>query len=824
MLTTVFIAFLLSLIVLILIVGGFLLYIYWWLVQRPAPKYEQNHSLDCLEKPVEILRDKHAIPHIYAETEADLFRAQGFVHAQDRLWQMEQNRRIAQGRLAEVFGEPALEADRFSRIVGFARLAQAEWDALDEAARNPLIWYAEGVNAYVQSCSGRPAAEFNLLRFDPEPWQPVDCLALFKVMAWSQSINWESELVRWQLVAQMDPVRAAELEPEYPAESPIAAELDGQGEAMRQISASGLLLNKYDEIRGWMQTVQAGEGSNVWAVAPKASASRRAMLASDPHMSIQIPDIWYENHLIGPGYDVAGASYCGVPGVFHGHNERMAWGMANAYIDTQDLFVEQPAPENPNGAGEDSEIYLYEDGPESATVLEESIRVRRQDAPYLERVVITRHGPLISRFVDSPDLPALALRWTGQNAGNSIGALLRLNRAGSGQEFCDALKGWRSPALTFVYADVDGNIGYQLAGDVPVRTECLGLTPTPGWAAKNAWQAFVPAEELPHCYNPESGKIIIANQKLTGDDFPHFLGLEFDPGWRAQQIVETLDKKERFSLRDMENLQLDTVSQYATRLNRRLSTLQSDDPWEKIAIQELQKWNHRMDSESRAALIFQYTHIALLDLVFGDKLGPAHEGYLGISRSPLFLVHGFAQRSSLKLLELLEEKEESVWYTEIKTGRRRTRHELMQEALSIAVDQIRREVSESAQRWNWGRMHQVRYVHPLGSVALFRRIFNRGPFPVGGDATTVNQSGFAPRRWPGLVQSAAVYRQIFEVGEWEKSQSVIMTGQSGHPLGAHYDDQMTMWQEGVYHAMPWAREAVRDAMRYRTILQPEKHG
>lgn len=832
MLTNVLIAFIVSLVVLIFIVGGFLLYIYWWLVQRPAPKYDGTHTLDCMDAPVEILRDKHAIPHIYAQTEADLYRAQGFVHAQDRLWQMEQNRRIAQGRLAEVFGEPALEADRFSRIIGFSRLAQMEWDGLDETARQPLLWYAEGVNAYMENYAeqrgGKPAAEFNLLRFTPDPWQPVDSLALFKVMAWSQSLNWESELLRLQLVQNMDPIRAAELEPEYPADSPIAAEMLGQDKAMRLLSASGLLLNKYDEIRTWLKVPQAGEGSNAWVIAPQAAVNRKALLASDPHMSIQIPDIWYENHLIGPDLNVSGASYCGVPGVFHGHNEHIAWGAANAYIDTQDLFIERSAADVGNGAGTEAddserETFAYGEDWEAAQVLEEEIRVRRRESPVVERVVITRHGPLISRFLDQDaELPDLALQWTGQRAGQTLSALLAVNRAQNWEQFREALTQWSSPALTFVYADVEGNIGYQVAGDVPVRAQSLGLTPAAGWSTQSDWQEFVPHDALPQGYNPESGRIVIANQKLTGDDFPHFLGIEFDPGWRAQHLTEALLRKERYTLRDMENLQVDNTSKFALRLNKWLTTVESDESWEKIAIQELQKWNFRMDSDSRAALIFQYAHIALLEMVFGDKLEGATEGYLGISRSPLFLIHGFAQRSSLKLLELLDEHAESVWYTEMKTGRSRSRYELLQEALSLAVARVRDDVSDSAQRWNWGRIHQIRYVHPLGSVALFRRIFNRGPFPVGGDGTTVNHTGHSLRRTLGLVQSAAVYRQVFELGEWENSRSVIMTGQSGHPLGTHYDDQMTMWQEGVYHSMPWDREAVRDAMSYRTLLEPSR--
>ncbi|HXF63847.1 MAG TPA: penicillin acylase family protein, partial [Caldilineaceae bacterium] len=582
-----------------LIVGGFLLYIYWWLVQRPTPKLDGTFVLDCLEQPVEVRRDKHGIPHVYAQNRADLLRAQGFLHAQDRLWQMEQNRRIARGTLAEVFGESALEADRFSRIIGFRRAAKAELAVLEADARQLLTWYCQGVNAYIEQHQGKLAAEFNLLRVTPEPWQPEDILAHSKVMAWGLGINWESELVRLRLLQRLGPIRAADLEPDFPKQNPVIMEAVGSETVTRLLSTAGLLLNEYEKVKQWIGPAGDGQGSNSWAIAPKHSMTRRAILCNDPHLALQMPGVWYENHLECPDFRVSGASFAGVPGVVIGHNEHIAWGFTNACVDVQDLYLERAHPEDPTR-------FEYQGQWEPATVIEETIQVRRGQ-PHVERVVVTRHGPLISNLVpEAANAPPLALRWTGHEPGRILSALLLLNQARNWEEFQAALEGWSAPAQNITYADADGNIGYVLAGAIPLRRQNLGLVPAPGWDGAHEWAGMIPPRELPRLYNPPSGKIVTANQKITGDDYHHFLGAEFLPGWRAARLEEMLSEKERFSLRDMEEMQLDTVSKFAAALAPWFAQLDSDDPWVTVALGYLRRWNYRMDADSTPALIFQY--------------------------------------------------------------------------------------------------------------------------------------------------------------------------------------------------------------------------
>jgi penicillin amidase len=313
---------------------------------------------------------------------------------------------------------------------------------------------------------------------------------------------------------------------------------------------------------------------------------------------------------------------------------------------------------------------------------------------------------------------------------------------------------------------------------------------------------------------------VTANNKIVGDDYHHFLGADFHPGWRAARLEEMLGEKERYSLRDMEEMQLDTTSKFAALLTPFFAQLNSDDPFIKVAIGYLRKWNYQLDPESTAGLVMHYALTCLLDEVYGKKIEELRDPYLGITRSPIFLMSGFAHRATVKLLELLSTEVESPWYTDLETQRHRTRDEVLYAALAEAVQRIRAELGDNARRWNWGREHQVRYVHPLGSVRMFRSLFNRGPFPVGGDATTPNQTAHAPKLPLGLVQVTASYRQIYDVGVWDHAQTVTTSGQSGHPMSANYADQIPMWLEGVYHPMPWSRSAVQDAARNRIELLP----
>ncbi len=818
----------LSLLILGVALGGALyLFVYGRYIQRPVPDYDTDGVIPGLDATVEILRDEFAIPHIYAETRDDLFRAQGWVHAQDRLWQMEQGRRVAQGRLAEVFGEPALDADRFCRLIGFQRAAEAELPTQDAETLRVLEMYCAGVNAFIDAHrNGRLGAEFNLLRVKPEPWQPTDILAFGKVTAWSLSINWESELTRIVLREELGELRAAEVEPEYP-ETPIILEAVGDEEQQRLQSTAGLLLHSYDNLKGWIEQAtgggNGGQGSNSWVLAPKRTLNGRPLLCNDPHLSLTMPSTFYENHLVCPDLEVSGVSFPGAPGVVIGHNAHVAWGITNAFTDVQDLYIERTHPDDPTR-------FEFRGEWEQAQVIDEMIRVRR-GRPVNQRVLVTRHGPLINALLSVDKLSAdeaakstpLALRWTGHKPGQLMRAVLGLNTAQNWADFETAMALWPGPTSNVTYADDQGHIGYVLAGHHPRRDErTLGLVPLPGWSGEHEWDGLIPAAELPRVFDPPSGKIVTANNKIVGDDYPYFLGVEFYPGWRAERIEEMLTTKERFSVRDMEQMLSDVQSGLATRVAPWFAQLQSDDAVEQTALSYLRGWNGRIEVDSEAATVYHYVWTALLRLVFADKLSDTgYRRYIGGVGNPLFQNNGFAMRAERRLLELIESQAESPWYADVATGRPRTRDELLAAALAAGVRELRAAVGDSTTRWQWGRLHQLRYVHPLGSVRLLRTFFNRGPFPIAGDRHTPMVSVSDPLLPPPLVRVVPSYRQLLDVGAWEKSQTVTTSGQSGHPLGAHYDDQIELWREFGYHGMAWARSEVEGSRVYGMRLTGE---
>ncbi len=787
-----------------------LVLLYGWTVLRPLSRTKGQQIVPGLTDEVEILRDQWGIPHIYATTETDVWRAQGYVHAQDRLWQMELQRRVAHGRLAAIFGAQVLEADRLSRTIGFGRCAAREFESLDADTLAVLEAYAAGVNAHLAAIGTRLPAEFTVVRLKPEPWTALDSLACARLIAWSMSGNWESELLRTLLVERLGPERAAGLEPEYPAGHPTM--LPGK-EGLQQVA--GLLLSQYDLARHWFGAPgQPGVGSNAWAVDGKHSATGKPLLASDPHLPVQMPCFWYENHLEVGQADLrlAGASTPGIPGIWMGHNDAVAWGTTNSPVDTQDLYVEQPNPAHPGQ-------FRFEEQWEDAQVVAEWIEVRGQPEPVAYPVTITRHGPLLNDLLtetERPGYPPLALRWAGHEVRGFVPALLRLNRARSWREFQDALQAWATPVHQFVYADRDGHVATMMAGLVPVRSEGIGALPAPGWTGTHEWTGWIPAGELPHAIDPEAGFVVSANHKAAGDDYPHFLTLEWAPGFRARRINEVLKNKPRYTRRDFEVLQTDILSGPAQQLVAYFSTLNPSNPWERTALRQMVEWNYRTSRESVGAAVYELCHLHLLQKVYGDKLGPALPGYLGQARNALFGLTSFQGRASARLLQLLEEND-PYWYAA--GGRHRSREELLAEVLRDAVQTLLETVGDNPRRWQWGRFHQVAFRHPLGTSRL-GWMFSRGPYALDGDNDTVALAA-VPLKLPVTFANVVVaYRQVIDLDDFDRSLSVLNTGQSGQPGSPHYADQIEPWREGEYHPMLWSRAQVEEYLENRLLLKP----
>lgn len=803
-----------QIIVVALAILAVLIFAFLWLIfQRPQARVKGRLTLPGLSAAVEVVRDRWGVPHIYAPGRDDGLMALGFVHAQDRLFQMDVSRRLAQGRLAEVLGLAALETDRWSRVLGFWRATEGDLALLDAEEQAVLEAYAAGVNAYITANRYRMPAEFALLGYKPEPWTVRDSLGILKVLGWALGQNWDGELLRVLLAARVGAERAAEIDAAYPAGHPIVTGTDGQVAAEGLAQVADQVLASYRQAGQWLGQAAAG-ASNAWVVGPQQAAMRRPLLANDPHMSVPMPALLYQNHLaIADGsLQVTGASLAGVPGVMAGHNERIGWGITAGRADAQDLTIEQRHPEQPNW-------FRRGETWEPAQVLEEAIPVRGAAQPHVETVLVTRQGPVVNGLVESAaGQPDLSLRWTGHEGSTSFRGLWRLQGAHDWQSFREALAFASEPALNFVYADVDGNIGYQYAGRVPVRGQGCGLIPGPGWDDHFGWEGFVSFGELPYALNPPEGRLVTANNKPAPDGGP-FLGADWLPGYRALRIERMLQAKPRFTARDFQDMQMDVYSVQAEALIPYFIMVDSDQPLQRRILQELEAWNLRVDVDSFAAAAYEAMRLHLLDLVFGDKLGVQAAPYKGRPFSDIFTSSTFSGKAGQALVWLLEE-EESWWFHDAATGRQRTRDEVMLLALERTADTLYQLIGKDPRKWAWGKVHQVEFAHLMGRGRWLRAIFSRGQFPVSGDENTVWMTGYDLALPFGMVTASTAYRQVLDVGDWDRCTAILPTGQSGQPLNAHYADFIDMWREGEQHAMPWTRAAVNQAAAATLWLEP----
>lgn len=519
--------------------------------RRPFPTTDGRVTVPGLREEVNIYWDEYGIPHIYANNQDDLFFAQGYVHAQDRFWQMEFWRHIGQGRLSEIVGEATVESDMFIRTFGWNRIAAdmlAYYEAETLEVMAILDAYSAGVNAYVDTHRNELSLNYTILGlvnepWEIEPWTPINTLSWAVVMSDNLSGNWSEEIDRTNLVKTLGESTVANLLPLYPFDkrpviAPTADLVNDLPQALRPGGATTAI--EWHRVNTRVRTQPAltqalGSGpflgSNNWVVAGEHTATGLPLLANDPHLGIQMPAIWYEVGLHAPGWDMRGFSFAGVPGIIIGHNDRIAWGVTNVGADVQDLYIEKINPSNPNQ-------YEYQGQWEDMEVIQEVIRVNGGEDVTLN-VRVTRHGPIINDMVDDLTDP-LAFKWTAQEPSRIMQSVLLLNQAQNYDDFREALRYWDIPSLNVVYADVDGNIAYQMPGLVPVRPTSNGLLPVPGWTGEHEWEGWIPYEELPAMFNPDEGYIVTANNAVVDEDYPHLISLYWADGDRAERIRQIL--------------------------------------------------------------------------------------------------------------------------------------------------------------------------------------------------------------------------------------------------------------------------------------------
>jgi penicillin G amidase len=759
---------------------------------------EGRIKLEGLQKPVKILRDEWGIAHIYAETQDDLFFAQGLVAAQDRLWQMDLWRRAGEGKLAEVLGPSAIERDLFARLIRYRGDMKAEYESYAPDARQIIEAFVRGVNAQIELSKDRLPIEFRLTGSKPEPWTPEVCLT--RLAGYVMTRNASTEVLRAQLVREFGKEFVdewVETEPERKVEIPEGLDLAGiDSKILAAANAAGSPV-----------TFNPNDGSNNWVIDGTMSATGKPILANDPHRTIALPSLRYLVHLVGPGWNVIGAGEPALPGVAAGHNERAGFGFTIVGIDQQDLYVEEINPANPNE-------YRYRGKWEQMRVEREHIKIKGEAQPREVELKFTIHGPVI--YEDKGIRRAFALRWVGSEPGTAgYLASLTLNRVQNWNEFLKAMERWKVPSENLVYADVDGNIGWLAAGMTPIRKGWSGLLPVPGAEGKYEWQGFLPVSELPQSFNPSKHFIATANQNILPPGYKRELGYEWADPFHFWRISEVLDStKDKFKVADFERLQHDEVSLPARELTAILKEVKGANAELRPYVEMITKWDCVLSKDSAAAALFE---------IWLPKITPAiFKHHVPKEAWPLVA----PRISILKTIAVLKSQEDLKKYGAPKqpnshwpdSNAGANRDAVMLNSLAEAVKEARERLGDDPSKWRWGKLHVAPFTHALSTDDERRALFNLPSVERGGDVYTVNNTYGQNFR----QNHGASFREILDVSDWDRSVATSVPGQSGQPGSKHYADLLPLWAEGKYFPLLYSKQKVEASAKERLTLEPAR--
>ena len=776
---------------LVVIIGG--AGVLYFTLRSSMATYTGDLSVGTKDE-VTILRDERGVAYIKASSPEDLYFAQGYVHAQERLWQMEFNRRVIQGRLSETIGANLLESDIFLRTIGLHRIAERIVDKTTPEGRTVLQSYAGGINAYLEEAGQTP--EMLLLGVKPEPWDEVDTAGMLALMAFDLGSNFTEEATRLALKETISPQLYAEILPPFEDWDSPAIYTEEQAGVSFETQALFELLDTAD-LKG-ISAFLPKLGSNSWVLSPERYAGGTALMANDPHLGLSLPSIWYENCLELEGaMPVYGWSIPGMPLVVIGHNERIAWGMTNIG-DTQDLFLEEQHPDDPHRFKYEGEWY-------TADVIEEEIKVKGQDNPELIEVIFTRNGPLIS------DNPPMSLRWTAYDIeASAVDAVIDANQARNWDEFRQAMLDFTTPMQNIVYADVDGNIGFRTVGLAPIRKQGLGLEPSPGWSADYGWEGFIPMEEMPELFNPPQGYIATANHRVVDDTYPYMIAIDDATPYRMIRIADQLSSGTPLSLEDVKAMQTDWFNPHAAaRLPLWLSLLDGhadalgDD--EKKGLELLGEWleNPVSSPDAAAPAIYASWYMNFMEEVFKEEMGEEmYERFI----SKAYIAY--------KALDYQLEKEESAWFND-------SLDELLLSSYQRTMAELSEQLGPELERWQWQDLQSVSFEHVLGEEDLLKPFFSRGPYPYGGDNETVGRANYSLND-PFNVTLAAGLRFIAVMEPQIKSYGIFSGGQSGHFMSDHYDDHIETWLENRYNKIAGSQEELleQETETRKMILKP----
>jgi penicillin amidase len=769
---------------------------YLWL-RSSLPQLSGIIVVEGASSQIEIIRDRHGVPHIRATTADDAYFGLGYAHAQDRLFQMDFMRRLGAGKLSEVVGPATLGLDRLMRVLGVYRLAEETETRLSPPAMRMLTAYSAGINSFLAGATLPP--EFLLLGYRPALWRPADSLVWSRIMAMRLTGNWHTESLRASLSSRLTPRQINELWPED--NSDIAS----------TTSAKAPELNKFrrmfvELLEDWPRELLPISASNSWVVAGGQSATGKPILANDPHLGFRAPGLWYLARIEAPDLTLTGATVPGVPYHILGHNGHIAWAFTSTGSDTQDLFIERLNPTDAN-------YYITPEGPRAFEIHHETVKIAGEPDVTIT-IRRTRHGPVLSDL--RPGLESIA--GTGHVVALEAASLRKddmtpealfwLNRARGWQEFRSALRLFHAPQQNITYADTSGNIGIIASGRVPIRKAGNGATPAPGWTGSHDWLGFIPFEALPTMFNPASGRIINANNPIAPKSYPYFLGLRHNSSFRAERIHQMMDAaKQPQGLDSFAAMQLDSISLMARDLIPLMTRISPRNQRARRAVEALRGWDMNMARDRPEPLIFTAWLRTFNRLLYADELGGAFSAYWGLR--PLFV------RNVLK--------QEAEWCDDQSTTQVETCDALLQIALEATLDELKTTHGDDQTSWRWGDTHKAFFRHPLfGRIAGLNRIADIRIASDGG-AYTVNraQNRSSDPDEPFASIHGSGYRAIYNLADLNSSRFIQATGQSGHFLSAHYRDLTEMWRDGKYISIPASRDQALDGAIGTLILRPD---
>ncbi len=761
---------------------------------RPLPTIDGDQRLLGLHERAEVLRDTFGVPHIFASDDHDMVYLQGYVTAQDRLFQMDPYRRAAQGRLAEVLGDPGLESDRFMRTLGLGRAAELDLTVASSAARDDLQWFADGVNKFLEQHGESLPIEFLILGYKPEPWRPVDTLSIAKLQLYDAAGNYTQELLRAGIAERL----GTELLPALMPDPGGLAALDQA--AWAQVAP---LLGPDASVPGAAALAEivggAGEGlgSNCWALSGSRTKSGKPLLAGDPHLAVRNPGIWYEVAMTNGQLSLIGFSIPGVPGVVIGHNADVAWTFTYAYADTQDLFVERQDPK-------DLRSFEYQGRFEPATFIRESIKVKGKADPVIVDVAVTRHGPIITPVVTG-QRAQLALRWSALDATKTFDAVRGMNRARSFDEFRAAAADFSGAALSACYADTAGHTAYLLVGRLPDRPG-TGSVPMPGWTGAHEWRGLLPGSANPFVLDPADGIVLNANNRPVRSPSDVGWNGEWDPGFRYAYLRTQLEQLRGADVAAMSRLQNDYTSLPVQRFREAIDaarpTTAQGQQVQKIA----REWDGTLGVDSAGAAVYEAWIGQMSRLVFADKLGNTlYDDYAGGGRM-VYALHGLMANTSSPFFVVLGDA--------AVTGR----DALAGVALDEAAKELVRRLGGDMAKWHWGDLHTIAFEHPLSAAKPLDLILTVGPVRRAGDGYSPNNGAYSMKK-PYALTSHASERQIVDLSDVDASVSILPVGQSGQPFSRHWGDQTKLWAAGQTKPMALARDRIGQ-LEGRLVLRP----